>query len=63
MEFRTEIRTRHVDFELKFALDTSILTALRKAIPQGKHRLDRESVVWTAPGTDKCHFGMSWFKM
>ena len=26
MGFRTEIRTRHMDFALNFALDTSILT-------------------------------------
>ena len=45
MEFRTEVRTRHVDFALQLALDTSILTALSKGIPQGKHRLDRESTV------------------
>ena len=45
MGFRTEIRTRHVDFPLKFALDMSILTALSKAIPHGKLRLDRESAV------------------
>ena len=30
---------------LKFALDMSILTALSKAIPQGKRRLDREGTV------------------
>ena len=40
MGFRTEIRTRHVEFALKFALDTSILIALSKATPQGKCRLD-----------------------
>ena len=45
MRFRSEIRTRHVDFALKFALDTSILSALSKAIPLGKRRLDRESAV------------------
>ena len=42
---RAEIRTSHVDFALKFALDTSTLTALSKAIPQRKCRLDRESAV------------------
>ena len=42
MGFRTEIRTQHLGFALKFALDTSILAALSKAIPQGKRRLDRE---------------------
>ena len=47
MGFRTEIRTRHMDFALRFALNTSILTALSKAkaIPKGKRRLDRESAV------------------
>ena len=30
------------DFAEKFALDTSILTALFEEIPQGKHRLDRQ---------------------
>ena len=42
MEFRTEIRTGHA-----FALDTSILTAVSKAVPQGqgKRRLDRASAV------------------
>ena len=30
--FRSEIRTRYTDFAVKFALDTSILTALSKAI-------------------------------
>ena len=34
-----------LDVVLKFALDTSILTALSKAIPQGKRRLDREGAV------------------
>ena len=33
MGLRTDIRTRHVDFALKFALDMSILTALSKATP------------------------------
>ena len=32
-------------FRLKFALDTSILTALSEAIPQGKRRSDREGAV------------------
>ena len=32
-------------FALKFALDTSILTALSKEIPQGKHRLDGQGAV------------------
>ena len=45
MGFRTEIRTHNVDFALKFALDTSVLTALSKAVPQGKRRLDREGAV------------------
>ena len=45
MGFCTEIRTRHVDFALKFALDTSILTALSKAIRQGKHCLNRASAI------------------
>ena len=34
-------------FALKFALKTSILAALSKAIPQGKRRLDRDSSVST----------------
>ena len=45
MEFRTALRTRHVDFALKFALDTSILIGFSKAILQGKGRLDREGAV------------------
>ena len=43
MGFRTEIRARHVDVVLKFALDTSIRIAFYKAIPLGKRRLDRAS--------------------
>ena len=43
MGFRSEIC--HADFAVKFTLDTSILTALSKATPLGKHRLDRESAV------------------
>ena len=35
MGVRSAIRTRHVDFAQNFALDTSILTALSKAIPHG----------------------------
>ena len=34
-----------MDFALMFALDTSILTALSKKIPQGTHRLDRQGAV------------------
>ena len=45
MGFRSEPRTWKWDFALKFALDTSTLTALSKGIPQGKHRLDRKSTV------------------
>ena len=45
MGFRTEIRTRHVDFAVTFALDTPILASLSKAFPQRKRRLDRESAV------------------
>ena len=45
MGFRTAIRTQHVDSAVKFALNTSILTALSRAIPQGKRRLDREGAV------------------
>ena len=41
MGFRSEVRTRKWNFALKFALDTSVLTALSKGIPQGKHRLDK----------------------
>ena len=64
------IRARLMDFALKFALDTSILTALSKAIPEGERCLDAlnfpsrqgkrrpdGTVRW------KCHFEMSWFKM
>ena len=36
---------RKWDFALQFALDTSILTALSKGIPQGRRRLDREGAV------------------
>ena len=63
MGFRTNIRTRHVDFALKFALDMSILTALSEAIPQRERRPDRESAVWTAPCAGNRHFEMSWFKI
>ena len=45
MGFRSAVRTWKWDFALQFALDTSILTALSKAIPQGKHRLDRKGAV------------------
>ena len=45
MGFRSEVRTRKWDFALQFALDTSILTALSKEIPQGRRRLDREGAV------------------
>ena len=45
MGFRSEVRTWKWDFALKFALDTSILIALSKEIPQGKHRLDRQGAV------------------
>ena len=48
---------------MKFALDTSILTALSKEIPKGKHRLDRAGAVWTALCVEKRHFEMSWSKM
>ena len=34
------VRTRQWDFALQFALDTSILTALSKGIPQGRRRLE-----------------------
>ena len=44
----------------KFALDTSILAALSKAL--SRRRLDRESTVYTAPCAEKCHLEMSsWF--
>ena len=33
MGVHTDIRTRKLDFELKFALEMSILIALSKAIP------------------------------
>ena len=42
MGFRAALCTRHVDFTLKFALNTPILTALPKAIPQGKRRLEKK---------------------
>ena len=42
MGFCTALRTRHVVVALKFA---SIPTALSKAIPQGKRRLDRHGAV------------------
>ena len=45
MGFRSEVRTWQWDFTLKFALDTSILTAFSKASTQGKHRLDKEGAV------------------
>ena len=45
MGFQSKVRTRKWDFALQFALGTSILTALSKAIPQGKRRLDREGAV------------------
>ena len=45
MGFQTEGRTWTWDFALQFALDTSILTALSKGIPQGKCGLDREGAV------------------
>ena len=69
--FCTEILTRHVDFALKFALATSILTALSKAInstgkvPSRKRsrRLDRESAVQTVQWAEKCDFEMSWFNI
>ena len=40
MGFRSEVRTSKWDFALQFALDTSILTALSKGIPQGRRRLE-----------------------
>ena len=42
MGFRSEVRICKWDFALQFALDTSILTALSKRIPQGRRRLERE---------------------
>ena len=45
MGFRSEVRNCRWDFALQFALDTSILTALSKGIPQGRVRLDREGAV------------------
>ena len=45
MGVRTAVRTREWDFALQFALDTSILTALSKGIPQGRRSLDREGAV------------------
>ena len=55
MGFRTDIRTWHVDFALRFALETSILTALSMAIPQGMRRLDRESAVQTGKAPSRRH--------
>ena len=48
---------------MKFALDKSIFTTLSKAIPQAKHRLDRESAVWMATRAEKYHFEMLGFKL
>ena len=45
MRFRSEVRSCKWDFALQFALDTSILTALSKGIPQGRRRLDKEGAV------------------
>ena len=45
MGFRSEVRTCKWDFALQFVLDTLILTALSKGIPQGRVRLDREGAV------------------
>ena len=39
MGFRSEVRAWKWDFALQFALDTSILTALSKGIPQGRRRV------------------------
>ena len=47
MGFRTESCTRHVDFALKVALDTSILTALSKAIPNGPNTVSESTVSTT----------------
>ena len=55
MGFCTEVRTWKWDFALKFALDTSILTALSEAIPQGKHRLDRAGAVQTENAPSRQH--------
>ena len=59
---KTGFRSEIVGFALRPALDTSILMALSKAIPQGKRCLERESAV-TAQCAEKCRFEMSWFKM
>ena len=70
MGFSSAVRTWTGVFALQCALDTSILTALAKGIPQGRCRLVREGAVWTgkAPcrrhrALRKCLFAMSWFKM
>ena len=42
MGFRSAVRTLTWVFALQGALDTSILTALVKGIPQGRRRLDRD---------------------
>ena len=44
MGFRSEV-LKMLDFALRFALDTSILTVLSKGIPQGRRRLDGEGAV------------------
>ena len=55
MGFRSEIRTRHADVAVRFALDTSILTALSKGIPQGHRSLDREGAVQTGKAQSRAH--------
>ena len=39
MGCRSQIHTQHADFAVKFTLDTSILAALSKGVPQGKRCL------------------------
>ena len=55
MGFCSEVRTWKWDFALQFALDTSILTALFKGIPQGRRHLDREGAVWTKKAPSRPH--------
>ena len=45
------------------SLEKSIFSDLSKAIPQGEHRLDRESAVQTTPRAEKHCFEMLGFRM
>ena len=41
----------------------SIIIVLSKAVPQGKHCLDRDSAIWTALRAEEYHVEMLGFKM